>query len=102
MGRVPFTCDFPSGPLVKLEGFNWTACDDDNGILLQTSSLTYSYHQGRRQPRVDSPTSMPALVLILLFLIHRISRAAQAREDAHFCVERQKSGGMQRCGGGQS
>merc|ERR1712013_33862 len=55
-GRVPFTCDFPSGPLVKLEGFNWTACDDDKGI---------------RQPRVGSPTSMPALVLILLFLIHR-------------------------------
>ena len=79
-GRVPFTCDFPSGPLVKLEGFNWTACDDDKGILLQTSSLTYSYHQGRRQPGVGSPTSMPALVLILLFLIHRFFQELLRRE----------------------
>ena len=79
-GRVPFTCDFPSGPLVKLEGFNWTACDDDKGILLQTSSLTYSYHQGRRQSRVGSPTSTPALVLILLFLIHRFFQELLRRE----------------------
>jgi len=79
-GRVPFTCDFPSGPLVKLEEFNWTACDDDKGILLKTSTLTYSYPQGSHQPRVGTPTTMPALVLILLFLIHRFFQELLRRE----------------------
>ena len=79
-GRVPFTCDFPSGPPVKLEEFNWTACDDDKGILLKTSTLTYSYHRGRRQPRVGTPTSLPALLLLLLFLIYRFFQELLRRE----------------------
>jgi len=79
-GRNPFTCDFPSGPLIKLEEFNWTACDDEKGILLKTSTLTYSYHQGSRQPRVGTPTTMPALVLLLLFLIHRFFQELLRRE----------------------
>ena len=78
--KVPFTCDFPSGPLVKLEEFKGAACDDDKGILLKTSTLTYSYHQGSRHTRVGTPTTMPALVLLLFFLIHRFFQELLRRE----------------------
>ena len=78
--KVPFTCDFPSGPPVKLEEFNWTACDDDRGILLKTSTLTYSYRQSSHQPIVGTPTTKTALLLLLLFMIHRFFQELLRRE----------------------
>ena len=106
--KVPFTCDFPSGPHVKLEEFKWDACDDDKGILVKTSTLifftplystlTYSY-QGNRQPRVGTPTTMPALVLLLLFLIYRFFQELLRRERTPNSVWKGRS--LEECEGAE-
>ena len=97
--KVPFTCDFPSGPPVKLEEFKWDACDDDKGILVKTSTLTYSYHQGSHQPRVGTPTTMPVLVLLLLFLIYRFFQELLRQERTPNSVWKGRS--LEECEGAE-